>query len=628
MDYATHIVFTNAEGSEDLAAFEKEMRSKTLGDRIYACQSLNESAAETSLAKLFVLYLSKERDVTNEIQRIFSFTYPVEKTLFLVKQLDADDKEIVYSALTLIKLLKTPLAIPYIQEIFNLEDIELSKRIIAALGAMADPQAVKMIVSALDTENEELLNFTIQVLSHRTQDVGWHTFKKLLEHSDKRIRREAAFAIAVRRDKRSAASMARAIETEIDSETKHALITYSGMIPGRQLLMPLLNMSAHDPDNKTRLLASRALYRIQGIILSKDFFHLRKVEDPDIRAEVIARLGQFGVEEDSQKKYIREELAKATTLNIVQACVQALGYTAERSDVDTLMGYLKHDPLTGYNAALALTRLWRSQDCGRVLEAIKVSTSAMQRQVFLKFLIHRRGLGIESGKLLEIVRWLFENDANINVHYLAAMLLEHAPSPETIVHLLRMNQNIEDFFVKEATATALRHIIKENDEMIIALSHTLEIDQFLSLIQFIPRGKKESFYRDLAAGIFDRETHVFDEETLNNVCDHAYVVLLMNLYAMKQFLSIAGGTFWERAFLQTFHDNATKDMVNSTCEELMDLLDTDDENIRILILERLKDVNNPKLLPKCMAIAEGSAGGTASALAREIVSSFGKRGIV
>jgi len=627
MEYATHIVIANKARQRELAAFESEMPTKTLGDRVYACQSLNEDAAETNLAKLFVLYLSKERDVTNEIKRIFPLNHATEKTLFLVKQLHSKDRDIVYSALNLIRLLKQPLAIPYLQEIFNLEDIEMSEHIIAALGSMVDPIAVKMMVSALETPDDNLLHFTIKTLSTRTMDVAWRTFKKLLGHEDRKIRREAAFAIAMRRDKRSATSMAQAIEAETDLETRHALITYSGMIPGRQLLMPLLNMSAHDPDNKTRLLASRALYRIQGIIPSKDFFRLRKVEDPDIRAEVIARLGQFGVEEDAQKKFIREELTKASTLNIVQACVQALGYTAESADIDTLMGFLKRDPLTGYNAALALTRLWRSQDSGRVLEAIKVSTSAMQRQVFLKFLIHRRGLGIEPSKILETVKWLFENDANINVHYLAAMLLEHAASQETIVHLLKMNNEIDDFFVKEATATAMRHIIKENGDMIISLAQSAKVEQFLALVKFIPPGKKESFYRDLAAGIFDRKTHVFDDKTLENVCSHVYVVLLMNLHAMKQFLAIAGDTFWEKAFLKAFHDNATKDVVNHVSEELLDLLDTHDENIKILILERLRDVNDPKLLPKCMAIAESGQEETASILAREIVSSIGKRGI-
>lgn len=628
MNYASHIFFTNPEHSKEVSDFEKEIPTKTLGERVYACQSLNESTAETNLAKLFVLYLSKERDVTNEIQRTFPLTYSAEKTLFLVKQLHAGESEIVYSALDLIKHLKQPLAIPYIREIFNLENVELSKHIIAALGTMPSPLAVKMIVSALETEDEDLLHFTIRVLSNRTNDVEWHTFKKLLGHGSRSIRREAAFAIAVRRDKRSAPSIARAIQKETDPETKHAMITYSGMIPGKQLLLPLLDMSAHDPDNKVRLLASRALYRIQGIIPSKDFFRLHKVEDPNIRAEVIARLGQFGIEEDYQKRFVREELAKAQALNIIQACVQALGYTAESGDVGTLMEYLKRDPLTGYNAALSLTRLWRSQDSGRVLEAIRISTSSMQRQIFLKFLIHRRGLGIEPGKLLETTRWLFANDTNINVRYLATMLLEHAPSPETILHLLKMNQSIEDYFVKEATATALRNIIKENDGIIIALSRTAEIDRFLSLMQFIPRGKKESFYRDLAAGIFDRETRAFDEETLGNVCNHAYTVLLMNLHAMRQFLAVAGGTFWEKHFLKTFYDNATRDIVNNTCEELMRLLDTDDESIKILILKLLKDIDNPKLLPTCMAIAEGGGEGTASALASEIVSSFGKRGIV
>jgi len=627
MNYASNIVLTNKALRAELISFEEEMSTKTLGDRIYTCQNINESTDELSLAKLFALYLSGERDVTNEIHRIFALAHPTEKALFLVKQLHAANRDIVFGALDLIRLLKQRLTIPYMQEIFDLEDVELSKNIIAALGSMVGPIAVKMIVSALQTTDEGLLHFTIQVLSRRSHDVGWHTFKKLLTHENKKIRQEAAFAIAVRRNKKSAASIAQAIENETDRETKHALITYSGMIPGKQLLVTLLNMVTHDQDNKSRLLASRALYRIQGTLPSQDFFRLRNTDDPKIRAEVISRLGQFGIEEDKQKLFVREELAKATTLNIVQACVQSLGYTSESSDVDILMEYLKRDPLTGYNAALALTHLWRSQDSGRVLEALKISTSSTQRQIFLKFLIHRRGLSIDPKKLLETVRWLFENDSNINVHYLAALLLKHAPSPETIVHLLKMHENIDDFFVKEATSIALRNIIKDNDDMIVALSHSSDLDQFLSLMQFIPPGMDESFYQELAAGIFDRETHVFDEATLTNVCDHAYAVLLLNRYALKQFLAIAADTFWERVFIQTFHDSATKDIVSHTSEELLQLLDTDDETIRILILERLKDIDDPRILPKCMAIAEGMGEETAPTLAREIVSSLVKRGI-
>jgi HEAT repeat protein len=624
MEYAKHIVLDDEHMRDDLVSYERTVSDHTLGDNIYACQSLGERNDEMSLAKLIVLYLSGEKEIEHEIKRIFAWSNRIDKAEFLIKQLSSPERTLQLKSVELIGILKEPLVIPRLKDTFSPDDVEMGKAIIDALGEMEEPIGLKVIASALKATDTDLLMHAIRMLSKMTENISWKVFRRLLSHPDKDVRREAAFSIAIRKEPGSARSIVRTILNEQDRDIKHTVLQYAGMIPGKEILLPLFNMVAHDPDLKTRLIASRTLHRVQGILPLGPLYKLRNHKDPAIRSEVILRLGQYGVEEERLKRYLRDTLIHATDQRIVQSCIQALGYIAEHADVDLLTSYLDKDPLTSYNAALALTRTWRLEDKDRVLEALMNCASSTQRQVFLKYLIHRRGFSIDPEQLLNAAKSLREEDDNLNVHYLSSALLEFAPCAGTFEYLADLHKTDTSHFDKEAIAHSLSNLILHNEGIMIEIVNQHDMDKSCYLMQFIPHYKSEGFFRTLADGIFRKEIPDISEETLRSSCDNVYAVLLLNPYALRQFLHSVKGTAWQGMFVGSLREHATNDIIIFLLDELLNMLSVDDDATRASVLAMLRRVRNVKILPYLMAVAESKSEGEAKKTARELIQNLTK----
>lgn len=626
MGYAQQIVLDDKGLKNEIASYESGIADQTLGDSIYACQSLAEQTDDMSLAKLIVLYLSGEKEIEHEIKRIFAWSNKIEKAEFLLKQLQSSDRALQLKSIELIAILKEPLVIPRLKDLFSLDDVEMGKAIIDALGEMDEPLGLKVIENALKAEDIGLLMHAIRTLSKITEDVPWKVFRRLLAHPDKDVRREAAFSIAIRKAPKSAPHIVRAILSEQDRDIKHIMIQYAGMIPGKEILLPLLTMVAHDPDHKTRLIASRTLHRVQGILKIGPLYKLRDHKDPSIRAEVLLRLGQYGVEEGRLKRYLRITLVNATDQQIVQSCIQALGYIAEHEDVEFLTSYLNKDPLTAYNTALALTRIWRLEDKDKVLDALMLCTSSTQRQIFLKYLIHRRGFSLAPEQILDAVKVLREKDDNLNVHYLTSALLEFAPCIGTFEYLADLYQTDTSYFDKEAVAHSLSNLILHHDELMIEIVRQRDMSESCHLMQFIPHDKNESFFRTLANSIFSRDIAGVSEETMLDSCDRVYSVLMLNPNALRQFLHAVKETAWQSMFIESLRKHATNDMIMFLLDELLDMLTIDDDEARASILAMLKRVQNVKILPYLMGVAESQAEGAAKAMARDLIRGLTKGG--
>ncbi|GAG28419.1 unnamed protein product, partial [marine sediment metagenome] len=204
MKFAQNIILKNEDDRQALIDFENKLATLTLGERIYVCQSTNEGSSQLDFAKLFILYLSSEKEIVHEIRRILAWTNQAEKAYFLIDQFTSKNRAVLLTAIELIRMLREAVAVTPLINIFTTEDIELAKAIIDSLGVMNDLIAIKFLSHTLKTDIRDLLLHTMKVLSHRTKDVSWDIFKNLLNHEDKEIRREAAYAIAARKSPRSA----------------------------------------------------------------------------------------------------------------------------------------------------------------------------------------------------------------------------------------------------------------------------------------------------------------------------------------------------------------------------------------------------------------------------------------
>ncbi|MBU0651121.1 HEAT repeat domain-containing protein [bacterium] len=326
MEYYKQIISENPELIQSLSAFEEHIAQTPLSDRFYEIQTLNERTDEEGIAKWFLMYLDGEQEVQREIKRILGFHDKIAKVNFLIKQLESSNTEIVYKAIELMGIAKEQLAIPYLNAVLKPENIELTERVIIALGEINGYLGAQIVKRNLKiTTNRNLLLLCLKILSRWIELVSWKIFVPFLMQDDKEIKLEAAFAIALRKAPQSAKYVQMAINQEVNPNTKLTLTEYLGRIPSKQNLMPLINMCTHDPSQRVRLIASRTLDRLQGILSAQNLYELRNLKDIRMRAEVLFRLGKFGSENENHKRYLKKVLEESNDPHIIQAILSALG---------------------------------------------------------------------------------------------------------------------------------------------------------------------------------------------------------------------------------------------------------------------------------------------------------------
>lgn len=657
MGYAENTILKVKELKEHLISFEGSLGRLELSERLRECQDLNEKNDELSIAKIFILYLDAEQEIKFEIKRIFDWNNVDIKTDFLVSQFESKNLDVVLTSIEMIGLLKESRAIPYLNEIFRLEDFAVSKKLVSTLGEIGDPLGIKTIKLALKTTDKDLLLLSIRTLARWTDEVPWKVFKPFLIHPYKEARIEAAFAIALRKNPKSAKHLLKSLDAETDDHTRYMLIQYAGMIPSNKILIPLLKISTHDPNQKARFVASRTLDRLQGILKPGDLYRLRNVKDISIRADVIFRLGKFGTDSDRYKNYIRIVLSKTKDQLLIQACLQALGYIAEHQDVELLTKFLDKDPMSAYNAlmsltktwrpedkdninqilkdglfsaysaAIALTRTWRLEDKDKVLETLESKLSATQKQVVIKYLIRRRGFSIDPKHLLNTVKAILKEDKNINVRYLSLNLLEYAPCVETMEYLLHMYTTTKDQYEMEAISKALSKLASKHERFIISFIAKCDDDACHQVLHFVPDNLEPAFYNDLALALFDKFGDVAGKS--EQICHEMCRIFLNRAIVTKQFMAGLPSASWQRMFLEKLlRHEEDLDLINSIKPELIKMLNVDDDEVKNLVIRLLLSLKNPEVLPHLMIIAESKRDSEPRTLAREAIKTFAREGAV
>ena len=606
--------------------FEKSLADLTLGEKIFQCQSLNEKNDEASFAKLLILYLKGEAEIKSEIKRIINWSYQVEKVHFFIKQLNSNDTDITYNSIKLIGLLKEPIALPYLNDIFDLEDTQVCQHIIRAIGEIGHPDGSKIVKKAVETPEKNLLILAIKTLSAWIDDVHWKTFKPLLRHKDRDVRVEAAFSISLRKNRKSAASLLKALNSEADSNVKYSLIQFLGLIPSKILLLPLLNIIIHDDDQKARLISSKTLDRLQGILKPQILFKYRSIKDISIRAEVIFRLGKFGTDNEKNKKYLRHTLEKTEDDSIKQSCLQALGYIADHNDIQLLTRFINIDPLSGYNAVIGLTRVWRLEDKDQIYSILEDNLLPIQKQIILKYLIRRRGAGADPVTILNIVKKLLEGEENLSVRYLALSLLEFAPINDTVSYLIDVYASTENSFDIEVIGHVLSYLTLHYTDTILAFVKSCDENTCEYITKFIPTDLSIEFIRSLSTIIVEKFSDIVKGAESKPVCDDLCRIFMSRPEVTKEFLRSLSSVEWKRFFLKKLLSHATLNLVTSIQSDLIEMLKVNDKDVRNTIMQLLIPIKDTSSLPNLMAIAESEGQNEAGEIAKNLIRHFVEEG--
>ena len=656
-----HIILTDKSIFEQLEGFEKEFFQLTIGEKIYQCQSLNDQYDELNLAKLFLVYLVEEQAIKFEIKRILSWSHKKEKANFFINQLSSPDTDVLIIAIELLGILGDPLAIPFLNEIFSINDIPICKAIIQAFGRINDPFSAKTIRKALKSKDPTLVLKAVEVLSQWIYQVPWKTFIKLLYNNNKNIKLEAAHAISLRRPKKAARHFLKIIKKEKDTDTRYELIKISGLIPNPKLMKTLLKIITQDKDQKARLIASRSLDRLQSVLKHDDLFKLRKTSDKHIKAEIIFRLGKFGSDDDAHKKYLRKMLLKSKDQTIIQASLQALGHIADHQDLEVITQFIFKDPSSSYNAlvalsktwrqedndtvylllkeglssayaaALALTKMWRIDDKSKILKTVSHEAfSPTQKQIILKYLIRRRGLGLDPGELLDTIMRILDKETNINVRYLALQVLEFAPSQETLYFLISCYKQSHTTSELEVVQNNFSLFCQHHPDILFNFMKNCDFSKTEDIIRYIPVTLELPFYQTLSLTLFEKYTDMVHTENNKLLFDSVYRIFFTKIEVAQQFTTSleSQSLEWQRAVLTLILKKSSLTRVKQLQKQLIALLRVDDDQVRSLVIELLMPIKDMSIVHDLVMIAEENQGLRSGEIAKRLAKSFVEEGIL
>lgn len=581
MTFCSSLIVEDRSILNTLETFERDVGGLLLGEKISLIQSLNEKTGVEDIAKIFLLFITSEKEIRLEIRRILSWHQDTQKVQFIVQQFKSLDRTIFLSSIELAGAMRTPLSIPYLANIFDITDVERCVLIIDALDEINSEAGIGIVNKALLSTNDELLIRAIKSLSKWPDEVGWKVFVPYLSHKNPEIRNESAFSISLHRDKKSAGTLLTTINQEKDRNTRNDIIRYIGLVPNKKILIPLLTVSASDPDQKARLVASRALDRVQGIIGPKPFFRLRKHSNINIRSEVIFRLGKFGAEHQQHKKYLRKILKakKSSDFLLVQSSIQALGYISDRTDISTLVPLIYEDTITSYNATMALIRIWRMEDKDQVIEILNEDISPVLKQIILKYIIRRRGLSISPEVILDCVEHILSTENDVNTRYLALSLLEFAPSLTTIDYLTALYTKASAQFEMEAITRVLTGLFAHYGETIFEHLKNYPLEKSQSIIKFLPIRTK----------------------------------------AVKKILTLSIDERLKISFLQLLVHSSRTDIIQNCMDEIIRLLYTKNKGLLDIATKLINMANTPDIIPHLIKSAEGENSVVIKGLARQMV---------
>lgn len=654
MEIYTEIALGDEALEKDLESFHEELRTISFGDKLSAAQKISDSHSHEDQYKLILLYLEGEDQIRREIRRIYAWRHSDLKAKLLLEMLQVHDRHLLINILQLLAVLKETYVIPYLEEIFEPQDTDLCIQIVKTLDIIADPFGARIIKRCLGSKDDELTILSIGVLAKWPKTVKWQTFKPLLKHDAATVRCEAAYAIAIRKARQSYRPMLTAMLREKDKMSRYKLIRYCGMIPNRRMLRRLLKTMIGDKDQKARFIASHALDRLQGLLRPKDMFRLRRVRNTKIRAEVITRIGKFGTDNEKYKDYIRKVLQSSQDEQIVHACLQAIGYLAEHKDVDLLTKHLSKDPLSsytslmgltrtwrtgdredvqellhhgiyrGYSTAIALTRTWRLSDKNDVLGTLDKQLSATQRQVILKYLIRKKGLGIEPLEMLNTVRELLDEDDNLNVRYLAFSMLEFAPCDESIAFLLEHLHASHSKFDVEAIEESIKRMSFNDPELVFDFMNEADMGSLKTMLNLLPDHMPENFYQRLCLLIARSFPSPKPGLTTERILD----IFTSGVTATKSFLKAMSDDNWLLLLLEKLRKRASREFVESVDDQLTALLTLGGMRIRPALLRLIKEIEVPDIVPKLIQIAEMPGNEEIREITRNVIKRYVENGVL
>lgn len=607
MSYADKILTADPSLKRELRDYEESISSLALSQKLYDGQQFNEQFSEANLLKTLLLFLASEDEVRHEVRRIISWKHAREKARLLIEQLASYDEAVVIASIDMLGALRQPMAIGSLGVIFDMRNVELAKHVITSLSQIDHPMGARIISRALAAENREIVILAVDELADKVEDMPWKTFRNLLGHEDREIREKAFFAITMRKNSRSARTLLKALEREKDAMTRRSMVQHVGSVPSARLLSPLLETCVRDPSQKMRLTASRTVDRLQGILDPKFLFRLRHTRDMDIKVEVAFRLGKFGSDREKIKDYLRKTLMRGEDMRMKQACIVALGYIADHDDVGLISRYLKEDPVTTYNATMALTRIWRMEDGEKLVKALMESESATQKQILLKYAARRRGMTLPPDRILHVVRKVLEAEDNINVRYLAFALLEYAPSVETAQFIMSAYAETENQFEQDALKDSIDGISALHGDDILELISRCDQDTCCIAVPLLPANLEARLYARLAGIIFAKYRTSDDTAGKEKLCGSVFKLLNSSPVALREFVLALPDVEWKRFFLRMISKHASREGLEYIRDVLIDFLYEPDAGIRKLAIRLILSLRDPEVIPKLVSVSESEA---------------------
>jgi hypothetical protein len=137
-----------------------------------------------------------------------------------------------------------------------------------------------------------------------------------------------------------------------------------------------------------------------------------------------------------------------------------------------------------------------------------------------------------------------------------------------------------------------------------------------------------SFFKKLSDILFSKYDKEIDGKNIEQICNDMCRVFITKPVVAKQFVSSLPTIKWQRLFLGKLEEYSTDILIRYIKNELIDILEVDDNDVRMKAIKLLISLRDPIVVPHLIAIAESGESTESSIFSKKLIKLYVEEGIL
>ncbi|MBI2645556.1 MAG: HEAT repeat domain-containing protein [Deltaproteobacteria bacterium] len=339
-----------------------------------------------------------------------------------------------------------------------------------ALRENQDERALPHLVRSLTDSDTNVLYALIFALGDFGDGtIHWKILRPFLKDPRVTIRHVSIWAIGRLGGKKAFQDLVDVLKTDLSTVCRIEACKRLARISSGKIIPALLEAASLDSDSNVKNIAHFCLDKLSPEMAFKKYYQLRKSKDPHVRVEDFMQLAK--TQHPKALRYLSRVLKKEKNPQLQAAAAEALGYLERKETIPILKEALFLHPVIAYSAMVSLAQLMGPEEIPFMLDVLNNSkTSTMTQQVILKHLLAKA----KDKKIFffqPLVDTLIQKiySADINLSYLAAMILGESHDLSAVIPLFELSRLTQDPEVQSRSLKAIETLLGGNVSVLIKL---------------------------------------------------------------------------------------------------------------------------------------------------------------